>query len=82
MEGELGLEAGEEQGRDSLRVSRPFGGHGMRAASRCGLGDPPGARAGRDQPELCPRGDRGDAVGDRGVLTLTGLFSGFRGALG
>lgn len=36
----------------------------------------------RDLPELCPRAHRGDAVGDHGVLALTRLFSGFRGALG
>jgi len=80
------VEAGEEQGRDSPRASspgsHPFGGLGLKAAPRHGLGDPPGAGAGRDLPELCPRGDRGDAVGDGGVLALTGLFSGFRGALG
>lgn len=43
---------------------------------------PPSTGAGRDLPELCPRRNRGDALGDCGVLALTGLFSGFRGALG
>lgn len=80
MEGECGLEAGEEHPRDQLGSSlRGAGGEGSLHAWAW---RPPGAAVSRDLPELCPRAHRGDAVGDRGVLALTGLFSGFRGALG
>lgn len=75
------------QGRDSLRVSssgsHPFrGARGEGSIQAWAWRPVPGTGAGRDLPELCPRGDRGDAVGSRRVLALTGLFSGFRGALG
>lgn len=43
---------------------------------------PPSAGASGDLPELCSQQDTGNAVGDHEVLALTGLFSGFRGALG
>lgn len=69
-----GQPAGKQPGEASLWEQ------GTRAASRNGLGDP--QEISRDLPELSSQQDTGNAVGHRGVLALTGLFSGFRGALG
>lgn len=78
----LGL---EEQGRDNLQASspgrNPLGSREQEQHPGKGL-ETPSAGASRELPELCSQQDTGNAVGDRGVLALTGLFSGFRRALG
>lgn len=57
----MGVELGLEQGRDSLRArSHPFGGQGVRAASRHGLGDPPSAL---EPAGTCPSSAHGGTEG-------------------
>lgn len=67
--------------RQAARGDIPLGGREQGQHPGMGL-ETPSARAGRDLPELCSQQDTGNAVGDHEVLALTGLFSGFRGALG